>query len=207
MSHFASSLWCWSQIYPIHSVWWKCHFNRVFKWFELFGWRNSSITAAYHLVYVSVLSVMELPYAFQCCAFVSCERRGGGGGGLSWEREEAADLTGRDASVLSSQGEPAHYQEASTGRSMAAVLPSESSGVGLVFRYVFFLQKDKDTIRRSLKYPNIVLYLGLWYLIKNTQRFCFFFFKSADWIAAPLHDFRPQWKQDQREALSSLIRW
>uniref|UniRef100_UPI003AAB514D leucine-rich repeat-containing G-protein coupled receptor 5-like n=1 Tax=Centroberyx gerrardi TaxID=166262 RepID=UPI003AAB514D len=25
--------------------------------------------------------VMELPYAFQCCAFVSCERRGGGGGG------------------------------------------------------------------------------------------------------------------------------
>ncbi|XP_072233855.1 leucine-rich repeat-containing G-protein coupled receptor 5A-like isoform X2 [Leuresthes tenuis] len=49
------------------------------------------------------VSVMELPYAFQCCAFVSCERRGGGGGGLSWEREEAADLTGRDPSVLSSQ--------------------------------------------------------------------------------------------------------
>ncbi|XP_071358603.1 leucine-rich repeat-containing G-protein coupled receptor 5-like [Trachinotus anak] len=52
--------------------------------------------------------VMELPYAFQCCAFVSCERRGGGGGGgggegLSWEREEAADFTGRDTSVLSSQ--------------------------------------------------------------------------------------------------------
>ncbi|XP_056224152.1 leucine-rich repeat-containing G-protein coupled receptor 5-like isoform X1 [Seriola aureovittata] len=46
--------------------------------------------------------VMELPYAFQCCAFVSCERRGGGGG-LSWEREEAADFTGRDTSVLSSQ--------------------------------------------------------------------------------------------------------
>ncbi|XP_030576046.1 leucine-rich repeat-containing G-protein coupled receptor 5 [Archocentrus centrarchus] len=48
--------------------------------------------------------VMELPYAFQCCAFISCERRGGGGGGgLSWEREEAADSTGRDAAILSSQ--------------------------------------------------------------------------------------------------------
>uniref|UniRef100_A0A671W7W7 Leucine rich repeat containing G protein-coupled receptor 5 n=1 Tax=Sparus aurata TaxID=8175 RepID=A0A671W7W7_SPAAU len=47
--------------------------------------------------------VMELPYAFQCCAFVSCERRGGGGGGggggaSSWEREEAADSTGRETS-------------------------------------------------------------------------------------------------------------
>ncbi|KAG7218917.1 hypothetical protein INR49_019417, partial [Caranx melampygus] len=47
--------------------------------------------------------VMELPYAFQCCAFISCERRGGGGGGLSWEREETSDFTGRDASVLSNQ--------------------------------------------------------------------------------------------------------
>ncbi|KAM8740763.1 leucine-rich repeat-containing G-protein coupled receptor 5-like [Acanthopagrus schlegelii] len=52
--------------------------------------------------------VIELPYAFQCCAFVSCERRGGGGGGggggaSSWEREEAADSTGRENSVLSSQ--------------------------------------------------------------------------------------------------------
>ncbi|XP_059181930.1 leucine-rich repeat-containing G-protein coupled receptor 5A-like [Centropristis striata] len=54
--------------------------------------------------------VMELPYAFQCCAFISCERRGGGGaggaggagGGSSWEREEAADSTGKEASVLSS---------------------------------------------------------------------------------------------------------
>ncbi|XP_033470847.2 leucine-rich repeat-containing G-protein coupled receptor 5-like isoform X1 [Epinephelus lanceolatus] len=46
--------------------------------------------------------VMELPYAFQCCAFVSCERRGGGGGS-SWEKEEAADSAGRETSVLSSQ--------------------------------------------------------------------------------------------------------
>ncbi|XP_005742349.1 leucine-rich repeat-containing G-protein coupled receptor 5 [Pundamilia nyererei] len=47
--------------------------------------------------------VMELPYAFQCCAFISCERRGGGAGGLSWEREEARDSAGRDAAILSSQ--------------------------------------------------------------------------------------------------------
>ncbi|XP_037317824.2 leucine-rich repeat-containing G-protein coupled receptor 5-like [Pungitius pungitius] len=51
--------------------------------------------------------VMELPYAFQCCAFVSCERRGGGGGGggggASWDTEEAADSTLRETSVLSSQ--------------------------------------------------------------------------------------------------------
>uniref|UniRef100_A0A8C2ZNU6 G-protein coupled receptors family 1 profile domain-containing protein n=1 Tax=Cyclopterus lumpus TaxID=8103 RepID=A0A8C2ZNU6_CYCLU len=33
--------------------------------------------------------VMELPYAFQCCAFVSCS---------SWEREEATDSTGRETS-------------------------------------------------------------------------------------------------------------
>ncbi|XP_037552042.1 leucine-rich repeat-containing G-protein coupled receptor 5 [Nematolebias whitei] len=46
--------------------------------------------------------VMELSYAFQCCAFVSCEKRGGGGG-LSWERDEAVDSTGGDAPVLSSQ--------------------------------------------------------------------------------------------------------
>ncbi|XP_017295851.2 leucine-rich repeat-containing G-protein coupled receptor 5 [Kryptolebias marmoratus] len=48
--------------------------------------------------------VMELPYAFQCCAFVSCEKRGGGGGGgggLSWEREEAGDST----PLLSSQAD------------------------------------------------------------------------------------------------------
>lgn len=45
---------------------------------------------------------MELPYAFQCCAFISCEMRGEGG--LSWEREEAADSTARDAPFLSSQG-------------------------------------------------------------------------------------------------------
>ncbi|XP_039648351.1 leucine-rich repeat-containing G-protein coupled receptor 5-like, partial [Perca fluviatilis] len=44
--------------------------------------------------------VMELPYAFQCCAFVSCERRGGG---ASWEREETADSTGKETSVHSSQ--------------------------------------------------------------------------------------------------------
>ncbi|XP_035003340.2 leucine-rich repeat-containing G-protein coupled receptor 5-like [Hippoglossus stenolepis] len=43
--------------------------------------------------------VMELPYAFQCCAFTSCERRGG----LSWEREEVVDF--RDSSVLSSQAD------------------------------------------------------------------------------------------------------
>ncbi|XP_056281413.1 leucine-rich repeat-containing G-protein coupled receptor 5-like [Pseudoliparis swirei] len=49
--------------------------------------------------------VMELPYAFQCCAFVSCERTGGvggggggAGGGASWEREEAAASSGRDSS-------------------------------------------------------------------------------------------------------------
>ncbi|XP_029018719.1 leucine-rich repeat-containing G-protein coupled receptor 5-like [Betta splendens] len=35
------------------------------------------------------LRVMEAPYAFQCCAFTSCER--GAGGGSSWEREEAAE--------------------------------------------------------------------------------------------------------------------
>uniref|UniRef100_A0A8C9ZEJ1 Leucine rich repeat containing G protein-coupled receptor 5 n=1 Tax=Sander lucioperca TaxID=283035 RepID=A0A8C9ZEJ1_SANLU len=46
------------------------------------------------------IRVMELPYAFQCCAFVSCERRGGGS---SWEREETADSTGKDMSVLSNQ--------------------------------------------------------------------------------------------------------
>ncbi|XP_041636755.1 leucine-rich repeat-containing G-protein coupled receptor 5A-like [Cheilinus undulatus] len=47
--------------------------------------------------------VIELPYAFQCCAFISCERRGGGGGS-SWEREEAAaDSTGKETSILSSQ--------------------------------------------------------------------------------------------------------
>ncbi|XP_038565443.1 leucine-rich repeat-containing G-protein coupled receptor 5-like isoform X1 [Micropterus salmoides] len=54
--------------------------------------------------------VMELPYAFQCCAFVSCDRRGGGGGrgggGLSWEREEAVDSHGKETSVLSSQVDP-----------------------------------------------------------------------------------------------------
>lgn len=44
---------------------------------------------------------MELPYAFQCCAFISCEMRGEG---LSWEREEAADSTARDAPFLSSLG-------------------------------------------------------------------------------------------------------
>ncbi|CAK6973846.1 LOW QUALITY PROTEIN: leucine-rich repeat-containing G-protein coupled receptor 5-like, partial [Scomber scombrus] len=43
-----------------------------------------------------------------CCAFVSCERRGGGGGGggggsSSWEREEAADPSGRDNTFASSQ--------------------------------------------------------------------------------------------------------
>uniref|UniRef100_A0A3Q4HFE4 G-protein coupled receptors family 1 profile domain-containing protein n=1 Tax=Neolamprologus brichardi TaxID=32507 RepID=A0A3Q4HFE4_NEOBR len=47
--------------------------------------------------------VMELPYAFQCCAFISCERRSGGAGGLSWEREEARDSAGRDAAILSNQ--------------------------------------------------------------------------------------------------------
>lgn len=45
---------------------------------------------------------MELPYAFQCCAFISCDRKGGS----SWEKEEAVEAAGRDAAVLSSQGEP-----------------------------------------------------------------------------------------------------
>ncbi|KAM9328421.1 leucine-rich repeat-containing G-protein coupled receptor 5-like [Pholidichthys leucotaenia] len=45
--------------------------------------------------------VMELPYAFQCCAFVSCERKTG----LSWEKDDPTDSTGRDVSVLSSQVE------------------------------------------------------------------------------------------------------
>uniref|UniRef100_A0A3P9K615 Leucine rich repeat containing G protein-coupled receptor 5 n=1 Tax=Oryzias latipes TaxID=8090 RepID=A0A3P9K615_ORYLA len=45
---------------------------------------------------------MELPYAFQCCAFISCERKGGS----SWEKEEAVEAAGRDAAVLSSQAEP-----------------------------------------------------------------------------------------------------
>ncbi|MEQ2242158.1 hypothetical protein ILYODFUR_032946, partial [Ilyodon furcidens] len=40
--------------------------------------------------------LMELPYAFQCCAFISCEKREGEGGGLSWEREEVADSSSRD---------------------------------------------------------------------------------------------------------------
>ncbi|KAM9334924.1 leucine-rich repeat-containing G-protein coupled receptor 5-like [Symphorus nematophorus] len=52
--------------------------------------------------------VMELPYAFQCCAFVSCEKRGGGGGGgggggSSWEKEDTVDSTGKETSVLSGQ--------------------------------------------------------------------------------------------------------
>ncbi|XP_023807995.1 leucine-rich repeat-containing G-protein coupled receptor 5 isoform X2 [Oryzias latipes] len=42
---------------------------------------------------------MELPYAFQCCAFISCDRKGGS----SWEKEEAVEAAGRDAAVLSSQ--------------------------------------------------------------------------------------------------------
>ncbi|XP_041833471.1 leucine-rich repeat-containing G-protein coupled receptor 5-like isoform X2 [Melanotaenia boesemani] len=46
--------------------------------------------------------VMELPYAFQCCAFVSCDRRGGGGD-LSWETDEAPDSTGKEVPALSSQ--------------------------------------------------------------------------------------------------------
>uniref|UniRef100_A0A8C8DYX2 G-protein coupled receptors family 1 profile domain-containing protein n=1 Tax=Oryzias sinensis TaxID=183150 RepID=A0A8C8DYX2_9TELE len=45
---------------------------------------------------------MELPYAFQCCAFISCERKGGS----SWEKEEAVEAAGRDAAILSSQAEP-----------------------------------------------------------------------------------------------------
>ncbi|XP_024146839.1 leucine-rich repeat-containing G-protein coupled receptor 5 isoform X1 [Oryzias melastigma] len=44
---------------------------------------------------------MELPYAFQCCAFTSCERQAGGG--VSWEKEEAVEPAGRDAAVLFSQ--------------------------------------------------------------------------------------------------------
>uniref|UniRef100_A0A3B5A732 Leucine rich repeat containing G protein-coupled receptor 5 n=1 Tax=Stegastes partitus TaxID=144197 RepID=A0A3B5A732_9TELE len=39
--------------------------------------------------------VMELPFAFQCCAFVSCDRRGGA---PSWERDEA-ESAGRDAAA------------------------------------------------------------------------------------------------------------
>ncbi|KAF0028754.1 hypothetical protein F2P81_017859 [Scophthalmus maximus] len=45
--------------------------------------------------------VMELPYAFQCCAFTSCERRGGG---LSWDKDVAAEFRGKENAVLSSQG-------------------------------------------------------------------------------------------------------
>ncbi|KAM8907849.1 LOW QUALITY PROTEIN: leucine-rich repeat-containing G-protein coupled receptor 5-like [Spinachia spinachia] len=55
------------------------------------------------------VSVMELPYAFQCCAFVSCERRGGGGGGgSSWESKEAADQADQDwqDSLLEFEEEP-----------------------------------------------------------------------------------------------------
>ncbi|XP_038161126.1 leucine-rich repeat-containing G-protein coupled receptor 5-like [Cyprinodon tularosa] len=47
--------------------------------------------------------VMELPYAFQCCAFISCEKKGGEEGGVSWEREEAADSTAIDPPFPSSQ--------------------------------------------------------------------------------------------------------
>ncbi|XP_054595891.2 leucine-rich repeat-containing G-protein coupled receptor 5 [Nothobranchius furzeri] len=46
--------------------------------------------------------LMELPYYFQCCAFISCERRGEGGG-LWWEREEASHPTGRDSSSPADQ--------------------------------------------------------------------------------------------------------
>lgn len=59
---------------------------------------------------VCVFWVMELPNAFQCCAFISCQGggrgRGGGGGGeggLVWERE---DFAGRDSTEVSSPGEP-----------------------------------------------------------------------------------------------------
>ncbi|CAF87045.1 unnamed protein product, partial [Tetraodon nigroviridis] len=46
--------------------------------------------------------VMELPYAFQCCAFISCEtataggRGGGGGGGGAGASEEAPDSAGSE---------------------------------------------------------------------------------------------------------------
>lgn len=50
--------------------------------------------------------VMELPYAFQCCAFVSCERQGAAS---SWRREEVVrggvDSSGRDTVFLSSQAD------------------------------------------------------------------------------------------------------
>ncbi|AWO98285.1 putative leucine-rich repeat-containing G-protein coupled receptor 5 [Scophthalmus maximus] len=46
--------------------------------------------------------MMELPYAFQCCAFTSCERRGGG---LSWDKDVAAEFRGKENAVLSSQAD------------------------------------------------------------------------------------------------------
>ncbi|KAM4523733.1 leucine-rich repeat-containing G-protein coupled receptor 5-like [Fundulus diaphanus] len=49
--------------------------------------------------------VMELPYALQCCAFISCEKRGAEGGGSSWEMEEGADSAARHTSFLSSHAD------------------------------------------------------------------------------------------------------
>ncbi|XP_029681255.1 leucine-rich repeat-containing G-protein coupled receptor 5 [Takifugu rubripes] len=46
--------------------------------------------------------VVELPYTFQCCAFISCESSSAGGGrGASWEREAAPDSAGTDPAVES----------------------------------------------------------------------------------------------------------
>lgn len=99
-------------------LWWKAskgtfHWTAgAIKWIYLSHvWTDRGV---YHCVRLCVLRVMELPYAFQCCAFISCERRSGGAGGLSWEREEARDSAGRDAAILSSQGEPQHTMEVFT---------------------------------------------------------------------------------------------
>ncbi|XP_053720052.1 leucine-rich repeat-containing G-protein coupled receptor 5-like [Synchiropus splendidus] len=44
--------------------------------------------------------VVELPYAFQCCEFLSCERNEGGGS--SWERDDSSDSSGRNTAIVSS---------------------------------------------------------------------------------------------------------
>ena len=52
-------------------------------------------------VCVCVCRVMELPYAFQCCAFVSCEKHAN-----PWEREDGTgkeEFARRDA-ILTNQG-------------------------------------------------------------------------------------------------------
>ncbi|KAK1906617.1 Leucine-rich repeat-containing G-protein coupled receptor 5 [Dissostichus eleginoides] len=74
---------------------------RDLSWNRLSSVKRNSFSALPALNKLDLSSnqlVMELPYAFQCCAFVSCERRG-----ASWEKEEAVDSTGKETSVISSQ--------------------------------------------------------------------------------------------------------